>query len=469
MIRAFQPAHVVNKIPYGANAEVGKYVQTKDAKIYYEVYGSGQPVLLLHGGLFGSIMEYADLIDKLKPNYQVIAMSTRGHGKSEIGTEPLTLHQRANDALAVINAVTKDSVIVIGFSDGGYSAYNFGVLYPERVKKMIVIGAGELRPGFREFMFTAKQAIEMDKPFWEQQLKLMPEPNRLEYVFSQVSKCYSQATVSKDLLSKIKCPVMVIAGDKDGGNPVERVVSAARYISNHQISIIPNTGHGCHNDNFAAFWESTAPFLGLPKNSYLPLTSEILEPFQVSYSIKRIENQPVIQVIKDPLIKPIDEPTFVKIKGINFKDGEIEVKVLSKLLPTAPDFARGFIGIAFRINEDNSKFESIYIRPTNGRANQQIRRNHAIQYFSYPDFKFDRLRKESPEVYESYADMGLNEWITMKIIVKGSEAKLYLNNNKEPSLIVTDLKHGSTTLGSIGLWVEIGTEGYFKDLKITHH
>jgi pimeloyl-ACP methyl ester carboxylesterase len=465
--RAFQPANVINKIPYGANLPAGKYAQTKDAKIYYEVYGEGQPIVLLHGGLFGSTIEFADLIDKLKSNFQVIAISTRGHGKSEIGTEPLTLEQRANDAMAVINAVTNDSVIIIGFSDGGYSAYKIGAMYPERVKKMIVIGAGELRPGVRDFTLSSTQAIEMDKPYWEQQLKIMPEPSRLEEVFVQVANCYSKATVSKDLLSTIKCPVLVMAGDKDGGNPVERVVSAARYIPHHQICIIPNAGHGCHNDNFAATWESISPFLGKPIISYLPLSSEILEPHQVSYSFVEIENLPVIQVVKDTSIKAVDEPTFVKIKGTDFKDGVIEVKVLSRLLPTAPDYARGFIGIAFRINEDNSKFESIYIRPTNGRAEQQVRRNHSIQYFSYPDFKFDRLRKESPEVYESYADMGLNEWIKLKIVVKGTTALLYLNENEEPSLIVNDLKLGAENSGKVGLWVEVGTEGYFRDLKIT--
>jgi len=261
LIRAFQPANVVNKIPYGNNPKAGHYVQSKDAKIYYEVYGKGQPIVLLHGGLFGSTVEFADFIDQLKQKFQVIAISTRGHGKSELGTEPLTLEQRANDAMTVINTVTKDSVIVLGFSDGGYSAYQLGAMYPAKVKKMIVIGAGEIRPGLREFKFTAKMAMEMDKSFWEQQLKLMPEPNRVEDLFTQVANCYNNVTVSKDLLSTIKCPVLVMAGDKDGGNPVERVVSAARFIPNHQISIIPNTGHGCHNDNFAATWASIVPFL----------------------------------------------------------------------------------------------------------------------------------------------------------------------------------------------------------------
>lgn len=136
LLRAFQPPSVVNKIPYGNNPQAGHYVQAKDAKIYYEVYGKGQPIVLLHGGLFGSTVEFSDFIDYFKDTYQVIAISTRGHGKSELGTEPLTLEQRANDAMAVINAVTKDNVIVLGFSDGGYSSYKLGAMYPNRVKKM---------------------------------------------------------------------------------------------------------------------------------------------------------------------------------------------------------------------------------------------------------------------------------------------------------------------------------------------
>ena len=93
--------------------------------------------------------------------------------------------------------------------------------------------------------------------------------------------------------------------------------------------------------------------------------------------------------------------------------------MLSRLLENAPDFARGFIGVAFRIDEGNSKFEGMYIRPTNGRADDQLRRNRSTQYFSYPDFKFDRLRNEVPGKYESYADLGLNEWIQIRIDVHG--------------------------------------------------
>lgn len=204
----------------------------------------------------------------------------------------------------------------------------------------------------------------------------------------------------------------------------------------------------------------------LNAQTILPDTAK-LEAVQVFMSVEKIMGIEIVKVIKDSTVKDVDEPTFVKIKDIDFSNGIIEVKVLSRLLKNASETARGFIGIAFRINDDNTKFESIYIRPTNGRANDQVRRNHSIQYFSYPDFKFDRLRKESPERYESYADMELNRWITMRIEVNGAQAKLFLDNNKQPSLIVNDLKHGANTSGAIALWVDVGTEGYFKDLKIT--
>ena len=198
------------------------------------------------------------------------------------------------------------------------------------------------------------------------------------------------------------------------------------------------------------------------------LTLEKLQPVQAYMSLEKLNGKNVVKVAKDSTVKEIDEPTFVRIKETNFKNGTIEVKVLSRFLKTARKTDRGFIGVAFRINDDNSKFECIYIRPDNGRAEDQVRRNHSTQYFSYPDFKFDRLRKEAPEKYESYADMGMNEWITMRIVVEGQKAQLFINNVKQPSLIVNDLKHGANASGAVALFIEVGTEGYFRDLKIIH-
>ncbi|MES1215230.1 MAG: hypothetical protein ABUT20_06930 [Bacteroidota bacterium] len=192
-----------------------------------------------------------------------------------------------------------------------------------------------------------------------------------------------------------------------------------------------------------------------------------LKAVQVKMSVTNIDGKKAVRVTRDTSIKGADIPTFVRLNNTdNFSNGTIEVTLLSRLLPNAEAFARGFIGLAFRINKDNSRFESIYLRPTNGRADDQLRRNHSTQYFSYPDYQFDRLRKEAEGKYESYADMGLNEWIKMKIVVKDAGAKLYLNDNPQPVLIVNDLKLGATNSGAIGLFVDTGTDAFFRDIKV---
>lgn len=198
----------------------------------------------------------------------------------------------------------------------------------------------------------------------------------------------------------------------------------------------------------------------------IKLSERNLKPVGTFMSIQKLDGEEVVRIVKDPAIEEYDEPTFVRITDLDFTNGTIEVKVLSRLLPDAPDLARGFIGVSFHVNNDNSEFESIYVRPTNARADNQVRRNHSIQYFAYPDFKYQRLREESPEMYESYTDMALNEWITLRIEVEGEKARLYIDNREQPSLIVNDLKLGGNLQGTIGMFVDVGTEGFFKDLKI---
>jgi hypothetical protein len=190
-------------------------------------------------------------------------------------------------------------------------------------------------------------------------------------------------------------------------------------------------------------------------------------PNNVDAHTLKLNGKKVLRIVKDSSIKEPDEATFLKLQDVSFHNAIIEVKVLSRLLASAPANARGFIGLAFRIREDHGRFESVYLRPSNARAEDQVRRNHSVQYFSYPEFKFDRLRKENPEKYESYADMGLNEWIKMKIVLKGSQALLFLNKSKQPVLIVNDLKLGPMATGGLGFFVDIGTEAFFSDLKIT--
>ena len=163
--------------------------------------------------------------------------------------------------MAVVNAVTKDSVSVVGFSDGGYTGYELASKYPDRVKKLIAIGATELYPGLRDFSFDVKQAIALDTAYWNQQFKIMPEPQRLQEMFTKLGNMYNHLTLDKAFFQSIKCPTLVMAGDRDSGNPAQRVVSTAQMIPQSQIGIIPNTTHGVFLENFNAVWACVVPFI----------------------------------------------------------------------------------------------------------------------------------------------------------------------------------------------------------------
>jgi hypothetical protein len=157
--------------------------------------------------------------------------------------------------------------------------------------------------------------------------------------------------------------------------------------------------------------------------------------------------------------------SYALVEGVSFRDGVIEVDLAGQPAAGAFAGARGFIGIAFRIQADG-RYEYIYLRPTNGRADDQIRRNHSTQYSSYPDFDFARSRQEAPEKYESYVDLQPGVWTSYKIEVEGRKARLYVNGTEQPCLIVNDLKLDPRN-GGVALWVGPGTEGYFSNLKIT--
>lgn len=254
-------------IPYGNNPSAGHYANAGDAKIYYEIYGKGKPLVMLHGGIAGSTYEMAELIDNFSKYYQVIAISTRGHGKSELGTKPHTYEQKAKDVVAVLNEVTKDSVTVFGFSDGGYTGYYLASLFPEKVKQMIIIGAAETQSGDYKINLKVSDMMNLDKTYWEQQLKLMPEPNRLQEMFDKVSDVTAKMHISKDFFATIKCPVLVMAGNHDQFLNTQRVVNTSKMIPKAELAIIPNTTHAAFLENFTAVWNVTSSFLKLPANN----------------------------------------------------------------------------------------------------------------------------------------------------------------------------------------------------------
>lgn len=202
---------------------------------------------------------------------------------------------------------------------------------------------------------------------------------------------------------------------------------------------------------------------------HIDVNKEYFKAVHTAIDNLTMDGKEVLRVVKAEKMMEFDENTYAKLIDLSFHNGIIEVKMLSRLLPDAPDFARGFIGIAYRINEDDTKFESYYVRPTNGRTDDPVRKAHGCQYFSYPKYTFAYFREHAMQQYEAPVDIGLNEWICLKAVVEGSQAKFYINEGREPILVVDDMKHGDKQRGSIGFFVDIGTEAFFKDLKITYN
>ena len=158
---------------------------------------------------------------------------------------------------------------------------------------------------------------------------------------------------------------------------------------------------------------------------------------------------------------------IVVIPGVStFGNGSIEVDVAGMPRSGSPPGARGFVGVAFRVDSDPSRYECVYLRPTNGRADDQLRRNHSTQYISMPEYEWSRLRSEAPGQYESYVDLVPGEWTRIKVEVSGVKARLFVNDSPQPVLLVNDLKHGDTK-GAVALWIGMGTEAYFANLRLS--
>jgi hypothetical protein len=190
-------------------------------------------------------------------------------------------------------------------------------------------------------------------------------------------------------------------------------------------------------------------------------TVDQLTPHRVKLEAVTYRGKRAVKVVEDGTV-PNGE-AYAVVKGNDFHNGTIEVELAGTAAAGAGELARGFIGISFRVKD--GKFEYIYLRPTNGRADDQVRRNHATQYSMHPDFSFAVARKEAPEKYESYVDLEPGVWTKVRIEVDGTKARLFVHDAAQPTLIVNDLKLGDST-GAVGLWIGPGTEGYFTGLTV---
>jgi len=193
---------------------------------------------------------------------------------------------------------------------------------------------------------------------------------------------------------------------------------------------------------------------------------EILELHKVVSEVVTYKGRSALRVTEADEFRDNSPDKLVMIGGLDFQNGVIEVEVAGQPVAGAQQAARGFIGVAFHVSPAASRYECIYLRPTNGRAADQLRRNHSTQYISYPDFPWQRLRESEPGKYESYVDLVPGEWTHVRIEVSGTTARLFVHRNEQPTLIVNDLKLGEIG-GAVALRIGPGTEGYFSNLRIS--
>ena len=193
------------------------------------------------------------------------------------------------------------------------------------------------------------------------------------------------------------------------------------------------------------------------------------EPVGASVGLTEIEGTPVIRVVKPEENTEPDVATYARLIDSDFHDGTIEVEVRSRLTGWADIDCRGFIGIVLRATDNSDRFEGFYVRPRNGRScTDPKRRIHTMQYFSYPGYTFAYFRERGIGDYEAKADIEMDEWIHLKAEVAGAGAKFYVDDMDTPALVVNEMFGGSGLRGGVGLYVDNGTEGNFKNLKVTY-
>lgn len=252
---------VLKEIPYGNNKVAGNFIPVNGVKIYYEIYGQGSPLVLIHGN-GGNIAFMKPQIEYFAEKYKVIAMDCRGRGKSELGNDSLTYMQMTKDIIALLDYLHLDSMYVIGRSDGGIIALLMAIYYPLKVRKVAAFAANltpdtlSLYPFFyKQVKADRKQAGEMlAKNDTSQNWKLIQQRNRLMEF---------QPKISVKDLHKINCPVLVLSCDRDIIRE-EHTLEIYRNISKANLCIFPGENHYITSNNPGLFNSAVAKFFDEP-------------------------------------------------------------------------------------------------------------------------------------------------------------------------------------------------------------
>ena len=194
-----------------------------------------------------------------------------------------------------------------------------------------------------------------------------------------------------------------------------------------------------------------------------------VDPVRTHADVATYRNRRALRIVNEDGLTATGNPAGAQslaiVKSSDLRNGTIEASVVGLPRPGAPPSTRGFVGIAFHVQAQGFRYESIYLRMTNGRSASQLERNHATQYVEQPDFTWQKLRNDNPGEFESYVDLESGAWTRIKIVIVGAKASLYVNGADQPCLVINDLKLGENH-GSIALWTGSNTEAYFSKLSI---
>lgn len=227
---------------YGDNPKAGSFYNHDGVKVYYEIYGQGKPMVLLHGN-GGSIGSRANLIPEFATHYQVIALDARCHGKSDCPAGYLTYEQIASDVNAVLNHLKIDSVYIWGQSDGGIIGLLTAIHYPKKVKKLLASGAN-LRPDSTAIDPALLPIID----------KMWATVKKDSIRSKQIRLVMDQPNIKKSDLKKIKADVMIMGGDRDAIRN-EHLLEMHNSIPGSLLCILPGTTHFPYQDRPKWFLE----------------------------------------------------------------------------------------------------------------------------------------------------------------------------------------------------------------------
>ena len=236
-----------------AESTVAETIPINDIQLYYEVHGGGEPLILVHGGLGNS--DYWDKqIDVFAKEYQVIALDSRGHGRSTFTDQPINYDLMMTDVLALMDHLGIERANLLGWSDGGIIGLNLAINHPDRMNKIIAYGANYdpsgVRPDIEEnevFNAYVEQAVE-------DYLALSPAPEKLEAFFENIGNMWAtEPNFTPEQLGEIRTPILILDGEEEEAIATEHTLEMAGMIPSAELLLMPGTGH-------FAMWEQPDEF-----------------------------------------------------------------------------------------------------------------------------------------------------------------------------------------------------------------